>query len=128
MFSCPYLVIDLAHGDLLNTSMLDNLTQHGSITTTNDEDGLGLRVSIHGEVDDHLLVGMLITLSDLDDSVKNKDVTVSLGLEEEDVLEGGASVAKDLLNLQGETLTRPHGLNLAEPSVLDALRGCDDDA
>jgi hypothetical protein len=68
-------------------------------------------------VGDHLLVGELITLGALDDIVEDEDGTVGLGLEDEDILVLALLVVEDVLDLEGEGLTRPHVGDFAEPSI-----------
>jgi hypothetical protein len=80
-------LVNLADVHLLDGLVLDNLTNDTAVTTTDDKDGLGVRVAEERDVGDRLLVGHLIKISDLDDTIKNKDVTVVLGLEDDNVLE-----------------------------------------
>jgi hypothetical protein len=47
---------------------------------------LGVGVSAEGEVSEHLLVGELVTLGDLDDAVEDEHVAVGLRLEHQNVL------------------------------------------
>ena len=69
-------LIDVAQGGLLDAVVLDDLTEDTTVTTTDDQDLLGVGVGVHGEVGDHLLVGELITLGALDDVVQNEDGAV----------------------------------------------------
>ena len=110
-------LIDITENSLLNAFVLDDLAQHTSITTANDQDLLWVWVREHGQVGDHLLVCELITLGALDDIVENQDVTVVGRFEDEDVLVFALLVVEDLLDLEGHCLARPHLGNLAEPAI-----------
>lgn len=54
---CTYLV-NVAEDSLLDGLVLDDLTQDTTVTSTNDEDLLGVGVGVHGQVGDHLLVAI----------------------------------------------------------------------
>lgn len=84
--------------------MLDNFTEDTAVTATNDQDLLGVRVRVHGQVSDHLLVGELIPLSALDDIVQDQDGTVVGRLEDQDVLVLALLVVQHLLDLQSHGL------------------------
>lgn len=116
ILGCAYL-IDVAKDGLLNTLVLDDLTEDTSITTTDDEDLLWVWVRVHGQVGDHLLVCELIALSTLNDVVEDEDVSVVGGLEDEDILVFGLLVVEDVLDLEGHSLSWPHVGDLTEPSV-----------
>lgn len=79
-------LVNVAENSLLNTLVLDDLTEDTSVTSSDDEDLLGIGVGVHGKVSDHLLVGELVTLSALDDVVENENVAVVGGLEDEDLI------------------------------------------
>lgn len=115
--SDPTYLIDVAEDGLLNAVMLDDLTEDTAITTTDDEDLLGVGVGVHGEVGDHLLVGELITLGALDDIVEDEDVAMVSGLEDQDILVQALLVVEDLLDLEGHGLAGPHVGDLAEPAI-----------
>lgn len=72
------------HGGL-NALVLDDLTEDTTVTTANDENLLGVGVRVEGKVGDHLLVGELVALGDLDGTVENENVTVVGGLENENL-------------------------------------------
>ena len=110
-------LIDVTQDGLLNGLVLDDLTEDTTVTTTDDEDLLGVGVGVHGQVSDHLLVGELITLGALDNVVQDKDTAVVGGLEDEDILVLGLLVVQDLLNLEVHGLTGPHAGLLGEPSI-----------
>lgn len=112
-------LVNLAEGDLLNTLVLDNLTQDTTIASSDDQDLLGVRMGVHGDVGHHLLVGEFIALSGLDDSVEDEDVAVGGRLEDEDVLEEGLLDVEDLLNLEGHGLAGPESAGFLEPAILD---------
>jgi hypothetical protein len=69
-------LINVAEDSLLDALVLDDLTQHTTITAANDKDLLGLRVRVHGQVGDHLLVRELIAFSALDDIVQNQNTAM----------------------------------------------------
>jgi hypothetical protein len=94
-------LVNVAEGGLLDTVVLDNLTENTTVTTTNDKDLLGVRMGVEGEVSDHLLVGELIALGALDDVVEDQNVAEVGGLEDEDVLVLGLLVDENLLNAEG---------------------------
>lgn len=54
-----FYLVNLAEGDLLNTLVLDNLTQDTTITSSDDQDLLGVGVGVHGDVGHHLLVAIM---------------------------------------------------------------------
>lgn len=84
--------------------MLDDLTEDTAVTATNNQDLLGVRVRVHGQVGDHLLVGELIPLSALDDIVQDQDGTVVGRLKDQDVLILALLVVQNLLDLQSHGL------------------------
>jgi hypothetical protein len=110
-------LINVAQDGLLDGLVLDDLTEDTTVTTTNDEDLLGVGVSVHSQVGDHLLVGELITLGALDNVVQDKDAAVVGGLEDQDILVLGLLVVQDLLDLEVHSLTGPHAGLLGEPSI-----------
>lgn len=116
--SLSYL-INVAQNSLLNTLMLDDLSQNTSISTTNNQNLLWRWVGVHGQVGDHLLVCELVTLSALDDIVEDEDGSVVGGLEDEDVLILTLLVVEDVLDLQGHSLARPHVGDLAKPAICE---------
>jgi hypothetical protein len=81
-----YLVVNLAHVDLLHTGVLGDFTQDTSITASNDQHLLGLWAGEQGEVSDHFLVGVLVSLSDLDNAIQNQHCAISLRLEHQNIL------------------------------------------
>lgn len=78
--------------------MLENLSDNSTISSSNDKDVLGVGVGSHRDVGDHLLVRELVSLGGLDDAVQDEDVSVSLGREDENVLEKGLFGVKNLLD------------------------------
>lgn len=52
----PTYLVNVAEDSLLNAVVLDDLTEHTTVTTANDEDLLGVGVGVEGKVGDHLLV------------------------------------------------------------------------
>jgi hypothetical protein len=109
--------VDVAQNSLLNGLVLDNLTEDTAIATTDDEDLLGVRVRVHGEVGDHLLVGEFVALGALDDIVEDENVAVVAALENEDVLVLGLLVVQDLVDLEAHCLAGPHVGALREPAI-----------
>lgn len=137
-------LVDVAESGLLDTVVLDDLTEDTAVTTADDQDLLGVGVGVHGQVGDHLLVSALllaivrvfpsgcdvrelIALGALDDVVEDEDGAVVGRLEDEDVLVLALLVVKNLLDLEGHGLTGPHAGDLAEPAIYtecQQLRGC----
>lgn len=97
--------------------MLNDLTQHTTITTPDHQHLLGVRVRVHGQVRDHLLVGELVALGALDDMVQNQHGAVVAALEDEHVLEVGFLVVQDLVHLEVHGLARPHDGFFGEPAI-----------
>lgn len=97
--------------------MLDDLTEDTTITTTDDQNLLGVWVRVHRQVSDHLLVCELVPLGALDDVVENENGAVVGGLEDEDILVLALLVVEDVLDLEGHGLSGPHVGDLAEPSI-----------
>jgi hypothetical protein len=103
--------------------MLAHLSQHTTISSTNDENLLRLLLGKHGQMSNHFLVRELIALSHLNHSIKNEHNAISLGLEDQDVLELTLSVEKHLFDFNAEALAGPHDLLLGEPTILDQILG-----
>jgi len=97
-------LIDVAEDSLLDALVLDDLTQHTTVTAANDKDLLGLRVRVHGQVGNHLLVRELIALSALDDVVQNQDTAMIGRLEDQDILVLALLMVQDLLDTEGHGL------------------------
>jgi len=110
-------LVDVAKDGLLDALVLDDLTKDTAVTTTDNKDVLGVGVGVHGKVGNHLLVGELVTLSALNDVVKDKNHAVVGRLEDENVLVQALLVVKNLLDLEGHSLTRPHARDLTEPAI-----------
>lgn len=79
-------LINLADVELLDGRVAGKLTEDTSITSSNNQNLLGVGVGEHGQVGEGLLVRALVTLGDLDGIVQNQGVSVSLRLEDQDVL------------------------------------------
>lgn len=84
--------------------MLDNLAENAAVATPNDEHLLGIRVRVHGQVSDHLLVRELITLSSLDDIVQDEHVAIVGRFKYQDILILALFMVEDLLDLEGHGL------------------------
>jgi len=110
-------LVNVAKNGLLDTLVLDNLTEDTTVTTANDKNLLWVWVRVHCEVGDHLLVGELVALGALDDVVEDEDHAVVGRLENEDILVLGLFVVDDLVDLEGHSLTRPHVGDFAEPAI-----------
>lgn len=119
-------LINVAEDGLLDRVVLDNLTEYTTVTTADNKDTLGVGVGSDGKVSDHLLVGELVALCALDDTIENENVAEGGGLEDEDILVEGPLVVKDTLNLQAHGLTRPLRVGLVKPTIADV--GVSDDA
>ena len=59
----------------------------------------------------------LVAPGALDDTIEDKDVSVGLGLEDEDVLVERLFDVQDLADLEGHGLAWPLGGNFTEPAV-----------
>ena len=119
-------LVDVAEHGLLDALVLDDLAEHATVTTADDEHLLGVGVGHHAQVGDHLLVGELVALGALDDVVEDEHHAVVRGLEDEDVLVEGLLVVNDLVDLEGHGLAGPHLADLAEPAwsfMLVIVRG-----
>jgi len=79
-------LVDLADVNLLDRLVLEDLADDTTVTTTDNQDSLGVRVREERDVSDGLLVSHFIEISDLDDTIKNEDIAKGLGLEDNDVL------------------------------------------
>lgn len=79
-------LVDVAQDGLLDGLVLDDLAQDTAVTAANDQHLLGVRVRVHGQVGDHLLVGELVALGALDDIVEHQHVSVVAALEDQHVL------------------------------------------
>lgn len=97
-------LVDITEGNVLDRVVLEDLSDDTTVTSTDDENVLGVRVRSHGQVGNHLLVGELVTLGALDDAVEDEDVAVGRGTEDEDVLVEGLFGVKDLFDLKGHGL------------------------
>ena len=109
-------LVNVAEHGLLDALVLDDLAEHATVTTADDEHLLGVGVGHHAQVGDHLLVGELVALGALDDVVEDEDHAVVGGLEDEHILVEGLLVVDDLVDLEGHGLARPHVADLAEPA------------
>ena len=117
-------LVNVAEDGLLDAVVLDDLAEDTTVTTTDDEDLLGVGVGEHSQVGDHLLVGELVALGALDDVVEDEDHAVVGGLEDEDILVEGLLVVDDLVDLEGHGLARPHVADLAEPAWRGRVSDC----
>ena len=110
-------LVNVAQNSLLNAVVLDDLPQNTSITTTNDQHLLRVRVREHSQVRNHLLVCELIALRALDDVIKDEDGAVVGGFENQDVLVLGLLMVENIFDLKSHGLARPHIGDLAEPAI-----------
>ena len=112
-------LINIHQRGLLDTLVLDNLSQHAAVTAADDEHALGVRVRKESQVRDHFLVAELVALGALDDVVKDEHDAVSCGFEDEYVLELGLLMVQDLVHFEGHGLAGPHVVDFAEPAIFD---------
>lgn len=61
---------------MLDCGVFDDFAQDAAVTASDDEDGFGIRVGVHGEVGYHFLVAILLSVS----CVENGGVFFWLGL------------------------------------------------
>lgn len=101
--------------------MLDNLAKNTTITTTDDENSLGVGVRVHAEVGDHLLVGELIALGGLDDVVENENGAIVGGLEDQNILVLALLVVQDLFDLEGHGLACLPRISIFIPTLLGRM-------
>ena len=114
-----HLRVDLAHRDPLDAGVPAHLAQHAAVAAADDEHRARVRVAVQRQVRDHLLVGVLVALRQLDHAVEHEHRAVRRRAEHEDVLEVGPRLVQHLLDLEAHRLARPHHLALVEPAVLD---------
>lgn len=84
--------------------MLHDLTEHATVAATNDQDLLWVRVRVHGQMRDHLLVRKLIALGALDDVIEDQHGAVVGRLEDQDVLVFALLMMQDLVHLKSHGL------------------------
>lgn len=53
-------LVDVAEDGLLDGLVLDDLAEDTTVTTTDNQDLLGVGVGVHGQVGDHLLVAAIV--------------------------------------------------------------------
>ncbi len=97
--------------------MLDDFSQDTAITATDNQNFLGVGMRHHGEMSDHLLVGVLIVLGALDDIVEDEDIAQVGGFEDQHILILTLLMVKNLLDLESHGLARPHLVDLSEPAI-----------
>ncbi len=116
-------LVNVAEDGLLDTLVLDNLTEDATVTATNDQHLLGVGMRVHGQVGDHLLVRELIALGALDDIVQDQDVAVVGGLEDQDILIQALLVVQHLLDLESHGLAwRKGSVTITDCSPLPGAR------
>ena len=126
-------LVGVAEDCLFNRVRLGHFAQDASIFP-DDKDFLWIRVGVHGEVGDHLLIAMTIVShskwtfhphkgigSDirkpvpfriLDDIIQGQHSTVVTALEDQDILVLGLLMVKNLVDM-----ARPHARSLNEPPI-----------
>ena len=97
-------LVDIAKNGFLNVLVLDDLTQNASVAATDDQYLLRVRVGVHGQVSNHLLIGKLVALGALDDVVQNENVAVVGRLKNEDILILALLMVENLLDPQSHSL------------------------
>ena len=67
LIPCPSVaatyLVNVNKGDLLDRLVLEGFSNNTSVTSTDDQDALGVRVGGQGDVGDHLLVSILSALA-----------------------------------------------------------------
>jgi hypothetical protein len=91
-------LIDVAKNSFLDTRVFNNFTKNTTVSPTDNEDLLGIRVRVHGEMGNHFLIPTinppkpnwvirkLVPLSSLNNPVKNKHVSVIGTFKDQDIL------------------------------------------
>jgi len=102
---------------VFDARVLEHLSQDTAVSSSDDEDVLRVRVRVHGQMGNLLLVAELVALDTLQRAVKDEDVAVVGRLEDKDVLVLGLLDVEDLLDLERVGLSWPLVVDLAEPSV-----------
>lgn len=124
--------------------MLHDFTENTTVSTTDNEDLLGVGVGHHGKVCDHLLVPIplqnqtsvffvansrfaahdvdvyireLVALSALDNIVEDKDGAVVAALKDHDILVLRFLVVEDLVDPEVHGLAGPHLTDFREPAI-----------
>ena len=72
-----HLRVDLAHRDPLDAGVPAHLAQHAAVAAADDEHRARVRVAVQRQVRDHLLVRVLVALSQLDHTVQHQHIAVS---------------------------------------------------
>lgn len=128
-------LVNVAQDDFFDRVVLQDLSDDATITASDDEHFFRVRVGCEREMCDHLLVPIslyissrnvtslggdvreLVALSALYDTIENQDVTVCLGLEDEDVLVERFFNVEDFVDPESHGLSRPLGRDLPEPTI-----------
>jgi hypothetical protein len=120
-------LVDIHEGSRLDGWMLEDLSEHTTVTTSYDKDILGVGVRCHGEMGDHLLVAELVVLYALDSVIEDENVAVVCALENKDILVLALLLVQDFLDLESHSLAGPLAVLLQVPTILDVVGhlGCD---
>ena len=95
------IFINLAHDNVLDAVVLCHFSQDASVASTDNQDllqsevGLCWReryilrigVSKKRQIDDHFLIGELVLLCDLEDSIQNKTSSIAFRIKDQNVLQ-----------------------------------------
>eukprot|EP00322_Chrysochromulina_rotalis_P003957 CAMPEP_0115865478 /NCGR_PEP_ID=MMETSP0287-20121206/19741_1 /TAXON_ID=412157 /ORGANISM="Chrysochromulina rotalis, Strain UIO044" /LENGTH=120 /DNA_ID=CAMNT_0003319989 /DNA_START=883 /DNA_END=1245 /DNA_ORIENTATION=+ len=92
--------VNFTHRDPLHSGVPAHLAQHTAISTADNEHTRRIRVGMHRDVCDHLLVGMLVALGDLDNTIQHEDGAIVGRFEHEHVLEVTATLIQHLLDFK----------------------------
>jgi hypothetical protein len=68
--------INVTQNRLLNTRVFHDFAQNTTIATTNHQHSLWLRMRVHGQMSDHLLIRKLISLGSLDTSIEHQNIPI----------------------------------------------------
>ena len=117
--------VRLHHIDLFDRIILDQLTDHASVSAAHDKDLLHIRVHRHRHMSDHLVIDELIPLSEHQISVHDQDLAEISGLQHIDTLDFALRAEQLLFNTDGQLHTvrmdirKPHFhlSHLTSPSV-----------
>ena len=91
-----HLRIDITDDDFADTLISEELAEAATISPAEYEDSVWVRVCTHRDMHHHLVVGPLVRITQLDDSVEEEDFAPVAVCEDLYVLIGGFLVVEDI--------------------------------